>query len=356
MPVVTLAPWLASAPGWTRSPGSSRWPRSSPTTRSRCSSTCASTPAPGTWASTPSTSSSSPTCTRRWCRSGAPGSTCSVITSSPSWACSPRSSASSRPRSTLLVAQALLTAASVIPVCRPPRSCSAPGQPGIGLAYGFSWGLQQMANFDFHEIAFAVPLLAFSLSALVRRRPRRGRAVGAAAGVRQGGPGVHGGRDRPGHDRLGPGLGRRQADGPPTRGLAARRYGPASGRRPAAARPGCRGPGVGPGRCCWRLGPGLVGAGDRGDHPALQPDAPLPVLERRGSGRPRRRTLGGRRWRTSSPRPAREAVDHVPDPAARGVPRAAVPARADRACPAWRCGSSPPTATSGAPAGTTTPP
>ena len=42
----------------------------------------------------------------------------------------------------------------------------------IGFAYGFSWGLQQMIVFDFHEIALAVPLLAFSLSALVRRRPR----------------------------------------------------------------------------------------------------------------------------------------------------------------------------------------
>ena len=29
-----------------------------------------------------------------------------------------------------------------------------------------------MINFDFHEIAFAVPLLAFSLSALVRGRIR----------------------------------------------------------------------------------------------------------------------------------------------------------------------------------------
>jgi uncharacterized membrane protein len=42
----------------------------------------------------------------------------------------------------------------------------------VGAAYGFSWGLQQMVNFDFHEIAFAVPLLAFSLSALVRGRTR----------------------------------------------------------------------------------------------------------------------------------------------------------------------------------------
>jgi uncharacterized membrane protein len=74
---------------------------------------------------------------------------------------------------TLLVAQALLTAASVVPVCRAAQELLGTwASRGIGLAYGFSWGLQQMVNFDFHEIAFAVPLLAFSLSALVRRRPR----------------------------------------------------------------------------------------------------------------------------------------------------------------------------------------
>ena len=42
----------------------------------------------------------------------------------------------------------------------------------IGAAYGLSWGLQQMIDFDFHEIAFAVPLLACSLSALLRGRTR----------------------------------------------------------------------------------------------------------------------------------------------------------------------------------------
>jgi uncharacterized membrane protein len=72
---------------------------------------------------------------------------------------------------TLLVAQALLTAASVIPVCRAAQALLGVwASRGIGLAYAFSWGLQQMVAFDFHEIAFAVPLLAFSLSALVRRR------------------------------------------------------------------------------------------------------------------------------------------------------------------------------------------
>jgi uncharacterized membrane protein len=78
---------------------------------------------------------------------------------------------------TLLVAQALLTAVSVVPVCRAARARLGTGVSRmIGVAYGFSWGLQQMIIFDFHEIAFAVPLLACSLSAMVRRRPRAAAA------------------------------------------------------------------------------------------------------------------------------------------------------------------------------------
>ena len=74
---------------------------------------------------------------------------------------------------TLLVAQALLAALSVFPVSQIAREKLGVG-PGraIAVAYGFSWGLQQMVDYDFHEIAFAVPLLAFSLSALVRGRVR----------------------------------------------------------------------------------------------------------------------------------------------------------------------------------------
>ena len=70
---------------------------------------------------------------------------------------------------TLLIAQALLAAASVFPVSQLAREKLGTG-PGraIAFAYGFSWGLQQLAQFDFHEIAFAVPLLAFSLCALAR--------------------------------------------------------------------------------------------------------------------------------------------------------------------------------------------
>jgi uncharacterized membrane protein len=74
---------------------------------------------------------------------------------------------------TLLVVQALLTAVSVFPVVQLGFAVLGRGSArAIGLAYGFSWGLQQMINFDFHEIAFAVPLLAFSLSALLRGRTR----------------------------------------------------------------------------------------------------------------------------------------------------------------------------------------
>jgi uncharacterized membrane protein len=74
---------------------------------------------------------------------------------------------------TLLVVQALLAAVSVVPVSRAAAEQLGTGAGrAIGAAYGFSWGLQQMVNYDFHEIAFAVPLLACSLSALVRGRTR----------------------------------------------------------------------------------------------------------------------------------------------------------------------------------------
>jgi uncharacterized membrane protein len=74
---------------------------------------------------------------------------------------------------TLLFFQALLTAVSVFPIMSAASLLLGRGSGRlIGFAYGFSWGLQQMIDFDFHEIALAVPLLAFSLSALVRGRVR----------------------------------------------------------------------------------------------------------------------------------------------------------------------------------------
>ncbi|MEE1830404.1 DUF2079 domain-containing protein [Streptomyces sp. SP17KL33] len=74
---------------------------------------------------------------------------------------------------TLLVIQAALFALSAVPVTR--AATWALGRArglALGVAYGLSWGLQNAVDFDFHEICFAVPLIAFSLEALLRRRWR----------------------------------------------------------------------------------------------------------------------------------------------------------------------------------------
>ncbi|HEX4723090.1 MAG TPA: DUF2079 domain-containing protein [Pseudonocardiaceae bacterium] len=74
---------------------------------------------------------------------------------------------------TLLVAQALLLAVSVVPVTR--LAMSVVGRRSgvlIGIAYGMSWGLLHAARFDFHEVCFAVPLLAFAAEALALGRWR----------------------------------------------------------------------------------------------------------------------------------------------------------------------------------------
>src|SRR6185437_15295338 len=73
---------------------------------------------------------------------------------------------------TLLFFQALFAAVSVFPVVTAATALTGRSSGRlIGFAYVFSWGLQQMIDFDFHEVALGVPLLAFSVSALVRRRP-----------------------------------------------------------------------------------------------------------------------------------------------------------------------------------------
>ncbi|MFK0265750.1 DUF2079 domain-containing protein [Streptomyces angustmyceticus] len=72
---------------------------------------------------------------------------------------------------TLLIAQAALFAVSAIPVTRAAaRTLGRVPGLALGLAYGTSWGVQKAVDFDFHEIAFALPLIAFALEAVLRGR------------------------------------------------------------------------------------------------------------------------------------------------------------------------------------------
>lgn len=68
---------------------------------------------------------------------------------------------------TLLVVQAALLAVSVVPLALwARRTLGGPAGAVIGACYGLSWGIASGVGYDFHEVAFAVPLLAFSLAAL----------------------------------------------------------------------------------------------------------------------------------------------------------------------------------------------
>lgn len=72
---------------------------------------------------------------------------------------------------TLLTAQAALFALSVLPVTRAAaRHLGRVPGLALGIAYGMSWGIQKAVDFDFHEIAFALPLIAFALEAVLRGR------------------------------------------------------------------------------------------------------------------------------------------------------------------------------------------
>ncbi|MFJ3763641.1 DUF2079 domain-containing protein [Streptomyces sp. NPDC090082] len=72
----------------------------------------------------------------------------------------------------LLFGQAALFAASAVVVGRTTQQILGSRAAGIGLtvAYGLSWGLQEAVKSDFHEIAFAVPLLALTCRALLLGR------------------------------------------------------------------------------------------------------------------------------------------------------------------------------------------
>jgi len=72
---------------------------------------------------------------------------------------------------TLLVVQDVLIGVSAFVVARASiRMLGTPSGVCLGLAYGLSWGLQNAAAAQFHEIAFALPLLALSLEAVLWRR------------------------------------------------------------------------------------------------------------------------------------------------------------------------------------------
>lgn len=72
---------------------------------------------------------------------------------------------------TLLVAQGVLFALSIFPVFLFTRNRlgSLPGYC-FAAAYALFWGIQYAVAFDFHEIAFAVPLVAFAIYFMDSRR------------------------------------------------------------------------------------------------------------------------------------------------------------------------------------------
>lgn len=74
---------------------------------------------------------------------------------------------------TLLIAQAVLIGASIVPIGWAALRTFGTGR-GIAVivAYGLSFGVQSAIDVDFHEVAFAAPLLAFAGEAALRGRWR----------------------------------------------------------------------------------------------------------------------------------------------------------------------------------------
>ncbi|MFI7101232.1 DUF2079 domain-containing protein [Streptomyces sp. NPDC050161] len=74
---------------------------------------------------------------------------------------------------TLLVVQAALMALACYPLTRWAHRAAGPvAGLVVGCGFGASWGIATAVTKDFHEICFAVPLLAFSVTALGQRRWR----------------------------------------------------------------------------------------------------------------------------------------------------------------------------------------
>ena len=81
----------------------------------------------------------------------------------------------------LLVLQAALFGLSAFPLTRLAARRHGLGWGALfGVAYAFSWGLQPAMAVQFHEIAFAVPILAFALTAYLDGRLRAAAAWAAA--------------------------------------------------------------------------------------------------------------------------------------------------------------------------------
>ena len=73
---------------------------------------------------------------------------------------------------TLLVEQALLVATGVVPLMRYAGRLGRVLPWAVAASYGLAPGLASLVGFDVHEVALAVPLLAFSATALLERRHR----------------------------------------------------------------------------------------------------------------------------------------------------------------------------------------
>jgi uncharacterized membrane protein len=72
---------------------------------------------------------------------------------------------------TLILAQAALLAASIVPVFLFARQRLPFGPAAtVTVAYGFYWGIQRAAEFDVHEMAFAPLAIASAILAMDQRR------------------------------------------------------------------------------------------------------------------------------------------------------------------------------------------
>ncbi|MFI1398365.1 DUF2079 domain-containing protein [Streptomyces sp. NPDC020681] len=73
----------------------------------------------------------------------------------------------------LLLAQSALLALGAVPLTAwALRTLGRRPAHAVAVAYGLSWGIASAAAFDFHEVALAVPLLSFAVTALGQQRWR----------------------------------------------------------------------------------------------------------------------------------------------------------------------------------------